>query len=673
MKKIIHFIVVFVLFTQTALAQVTGRQLDTIGAPIAATTVASAPNPDEVFLVRPVIGLFWDDRCTQVSFTLNSSIAVNANAGIDISPEVAAQTIQNGLDRWNDNPSSYIEMNVDNITPLGERTRVGGDFINEIVFSVPDGFPSVASSVSTPLLRNATFAAGEDFDRDGDPDVYDPEVAGINICTDIDGDGDIEFPAGDYRAGTIIDNDVQFDGDVVFGLEPSDSPDVDLDNLAVHEFGHAHGLSHSMINQISADDASGSTMYAFTDRTDGEVERATRTLHADDLAASAFLYPEGKATTPSSELQAGDIAFEEAYSLLTGNVTSGDGTPILNAAVSAFNNRGERVAQTYTGGSTAVLFQNSRGIPLAFAESVTANSGRYAVPVLNGSLYTAGIEAVDGFPLGPRNVSIAAQIASDTSNTSFPEETSDFFESANETLDERARPVFASSRRSPQPLDFIVNDELQLTNAQSLDFPFNNAVIGATDLLYAEMFDREMVLQALANGQVFTGGTFATFTLFGNRSSISDFSSARLALGTIDQTTGNVSITRTVDADNEFVAQEDELSPYDFARPISASLDLAFSLLANPDLQVFLVVEANDIVPNRNNIPNALIGESRVGAGTSFLSINGGALAPSPFNGTFNIVLRSTLDTNSRIPGFIERVANINARVSARENRARPR
>ena len=56
------------------------------------------------------------------------------------------------------------------------------------------------------LIEDATFVNGDDIDGDGDSDVS----SAISVATDTDTDGDIEFPAGFYKAGTILDNDVQF-------------------------------------------------------------------------------------------------------------------------------------------------------------------------------------------------------------------------------------------------------------------------------------------------------------------------------------------------------------------------------------------------------------------------------------------------------------------------------
>ena len=363
-----------------------GRQLDTIAA-----SVRTIPVPSQggaLFGVRPVIGIFWDERCASVEYTFNTNQGANEGAADFIDANTLANVVQRGLGRWNRVPTSYIEMNITNRTDLGNRPRIGGDFINEVTFITDPGFTALASSPSTSLIADTDFIAGEDLDLDGDSDVYDPIVEGQNVCTDIDGDGDIEFPAGFYRAGTILDNDVQFGLDVDWEIGTPSGSAADVDAVSTHEFGHSHGLNHSFINQISAANGSGATMFPFIDIQDAEAEIRNRSLHIDDVAASSQIYPEGEGAEPISQLQAGDVAFSDSFSRISGVVEDGLGNAIAGAAISAIRNINDSYsALTYSGRTAG--FENETGI-FAFPESV--GNGRFEVAVPNNNtclLYTS--------------------------------------------------------------------------------------------------------------------------------------------------------------------------------------------------------------------------------------------------------------------------------------------
>jgi len=180
------------------------------------TGVVIGEGDDAIELVG-VVPIHWDPRCANVDYTLDT-ILPNAGTDTEISIEETQAQLQAALDSWNDIPTSYINMNITEVRTIGNGTR-GFDFINELTFETPDGFTALASSPSTSLQQDTTFIAGEDIDGDGDSDVFDPVAAGVNVCTDIDEDGDIEFPAGFYTAGTILDNDVQFGADVAWATE----------------------------------------------------------------------------------------------------------------------------------------------------------------------------------------------------------------------------------------------------------------------------------------------------------------------------------------------------------------------------------------------------------------------------------------------------------------------
>ena len=204
------------------------------------------------------------------------------------------------------------------------------------------------------LTSDTDLTAGLDIDGDLDPDVFDPGVEGLEVCADVDGDGDIEFPAGFYRACTILDADVFFNQLPIWTIGEAeidaDPLRVDLRAVAMHEFGHSHGLAHSLINQIDGQDGTGATMFPFLFASDPDSERGQRSLAIDDVAWSSFLYPEGTASTGPAVLGPSDLAFDQVFGVITGEVTQGEkGLPLAGGAVFAV----DRDTGAFTAISTA--------------------------------------------------------------------------------------------------------------------------------------------------------------------------------------------------------------------------------------------------------------------------------------------------------------------------------
>jgi len=438
MNRILTGALITALTSTTALAQ-TGRQLTT-------SPAAEADSSGQSF--QPIHDTFWDERCADIGVTVNSLVLPNQSlAAPTISAEDTASAIQAGLTRWTDNPSSYIDMNVDATTPLESIfTRPDGffDLVNESTFELDltlFGFPPgvLAISLSTPLTEKTDFEVGDDINGDGDPDVFDPDEQGINTCADIDGDGDIEFPAGQYEAGSILENDVIFNQSVVWETEATAGGGADIDAVSTHEYGHSHGLTHSTINQISEQDGSSSTMFPSIATFDPVAELSTRTLHTDDLAASAFIYQEGEDDEGLSAVEGDDIAFEDAYTVFQGEIEDGNDDPILGAAVSAINSNGEVVAVTFSGDVVADIFDTATGI--SFVDAI--DNGDFSLAVPSGDRYTLSIESLDGSPVDAPQVNAITAIAAELGQTVFPEETLDNKESSVENRKIKNIRVFA--------------------------------------------------------------------------------------------------------------------------------------------------------------------------------------------------------------------------------------
>src|SRR5262245_22097633 len=173
------------------------------------------------FIAAKTVNMLWDSRCIPVQVRSNSTLdpIPNPLGPPVISLNQAEQALKRAFNSWNDIRTSFIEFNL--VGRVANPGLPGLDMINEATFIVPPGSGFIGLSVPTFFIADVSLAAGDDIDGDGDSDV----AAAISTCQDADGDGDIEFPVGNYKAGTLIDNDVLFNAD---GLRFT-TKDADID------------------------------------------------------------------------------------------------------------------------------------------------------------------------------------------------------------------------------------------------------------------------------------------------------------------------------------------------------------------------------------------------------------------------------------------------------------
>jgi matrixin len=654
-KKIFNFGLCLCLALANVIAVHAGGAVVTIDI----TNAQPSPIPGQV--IAKVIGVKWDVRSIPVQYSMNNTLDPIPNPlGAPVLTLAQAQAaLQTAFDSWNKIPASFIEMQITGTT--ANPRFVGFDFVNELTFRTRAGFTVRASSPSTSLIADSTFVDGDDIDEDGDSDVS----SAITVCADVDGDGDIEFPAGFYKAGTILDNDVQFNTKApatnglrfTVGDEALDTNinSVDLIAVATHEFGHSHGMSHTMDNQISDTDGSASVMVPLVDTGDPASEKARRSLSSDDIAWSSYFYPEGSARSGPASLQPGDKAFDKEYGLIEGELRHGAlNQPIAGGSVFAKDYLTNKFVASGFSGTTQFSLDPNTGQRFLIDPAFNILNGNYVIPVPKG-IYAVGIEAVDGNPQDASDMPLICQIGSAFGQQNFNEE---FYNRSREDarevrLGEKFPVVVLPGLKLSSGIDIVTSDSININNFGDRDtLGIRNAAPGT---LFAVQIPASQITSVNPGGGLLIQGV-AFDTGVADASVVPVFAKAALTTGTVNGTSVFIDLDHPLAEKNNFVGQDGDLTPFYFRAPRAIGAAVLKGIERGEIQNLFIVLQVPTTTPFPGvsgqppfigfdgGPPNGQPNDAPI-FGLSFSSTNGGATwsRNQNFNIRFSLIVSKPL------------------------------
>lgn len=620
------------------------------------------PSPVPGEFIAPTIPIRWDSRCMPVPLLVNDTLdpIPNPSGPPILSVARAAATIQAAADLWGRVPTSYARVRVAGVT--SNPGAWGFDLVNEVTFRSGPGFPRqqattfsvdfgpISAVRYTRLLTDFDFTDGMDLNGDGTPDVS----AALSTCQVVN--GHTVFPAGSYKAGTILDADILFNTGVgvtanaLPGFSFTDDPatlghdprSVDLFGAAVQMVGNVLGVAHSRTSQLSAEDGRAATMFPFIDTADPADQIAWRSLDTDAVTSVSTLYPKSAAGQGPAALGPGDRPFEEAFGFITGTITLGSrNEPLLGASVFAVDADTGAVAGTAISGHSR-FSSSPNGIRSTFLDaSFHAIDGKYTLALPPGR-YRIGVDPLrdDRTPMPYNQCNFETQFTHILAQNDFEEKLYTGDAKHREEGDEPGV-VRVRAGQTVTGIDIVTDRTVKIDNFGLFDHRgFAGAQPGT---YYAVRVPREQLQSGLAaagSGAVIQAAAFLTVPARG--SSVPRFAAAAIVPGRLGADgSARLDLGHPLLRRHQFVGRDTDFARLE-AEEARRLTDLVLAGMATgavEDLFLVLQLPSGTSADPHSGTPQIGLDGGTPDFGLSYSSLDGESWRPVAGNFMFKLIL----------------------------------
>ena len=309
-------------------------------------------------------------------------------------------------------------------------------------------------------------------------------------------------------------------------------------------------------------------MFPLIDTTDPASELAARSLHADDIAWSSYVYPEGTAARGPARARRGDVPFGSVYGVIRGDVRHGVlDQPLVGANLFAIDRKtGDVVATALSGTAQASLNPATGGLfAIPTNPGFQLINGNYNLPVRAGR-YTVGIEPVDGFPVSSGAINFTAQTGTIFGQQNFNEE---FYsgrgEADLEVTSGRAASVQVHAGSLVSGIDITTSRTMNLNQFGARN---GTAFFNAPGGVYYAVRVPAGTVAAMSPDKDFLVQGIAFDTAVTDASVVPMFAEAMLTTGVQNPDgSATVDLASPLASVRDFVGQDNDLAPFHFDNP----------------------------------------------------------------------------------------------------------